>query len=145
VWSGFGVSVDTQVTKEVNSMSRRSLDFILGILCLGGGLFLVGQAVSVSSVWGAGFHFGGISMPSGLVIVPLLIGIGMLFYNHKGRLWKYVTGLGVVFILLAVILSVRITVNRISLFEFVIMFGFTVAGIAMLLRFWFFDESQKKQ
>ena len=124
-------------------MSKRSLDFVLGILSLGGGLFLIGQAVSVSSVWGMGFSIGGVSLPSGLIIVPLLIGIGMLFYNHKGRAWKYVTGLGIVFILLAIVLSVRITVHRIKLFEFVLMFGFTVAGIAMLLRFWFIDDRQK--
>jgi len=124
-------------------VSQRSLDFVLGILSLGGGLFLIGQAVSVSSVWGAGFRFWGMSLPSGLVIVPLLIGIGMLFFNHKGRLWKYVTGLGIILILLAIILSVRITVHRIQLFDFVLMFGFTAAGIGMLFRFWFFDDRQK--
>ena len=124
-------------------MSQRSMDFVLGVLALGGGLFLIGQAVSVSSVWGAGYRIWGMNLPSGLVIVPLLIGIGMLFYNHNGRLWKYVTGLGIIFILLSVILSVRISVNRISLFDFVLMFGFTTAGIGLLLRFWFFDDRQK--
>jgi len=125
-------------------MPNRSITFVLGILCLGGGLFLIGQAVTVSSVtlWG-GLNIGGVSLPSGIILLPLLIGIGMLFYNHKGRLWKYVVGLAVVFILLAVILSIRITVNRIPLFNFVLMFGLTVAGIAMLLRYWFYDRKGK--
>ena len=125
-------------------MSQRTIDFVLGILSLGGGLFLIGQAVSVSSVWGAGFNIGRMSLPSGVVIIPLLVGIGMLFYNHTGKLWKYVTGLGLLFILLAVILSVRITVNRVTLFDFVLMFGFTAAGVGMLFRFWFIDDRQKK-
>ena len=129
-------------------MSRKSLNFVLGLLSLGGGLFLIGQAVSVSSVWGR-FRFIGLALPSGLVVIPLLIGIGMLFYNHKGKLWKYVTAFGALLILLAVILSVRITVNRVSLFDFILMFGFTVAGVGMLLRFWFYDckdsnENKKK-
>ena len=120
-------------------MQNKSLKFILGILCLGAGLFLIGQAVSVSTVWG--FRIGGTTLPQGIVVVPLLIGIGMLFYDHTTNAWKIVTTLGVLFILLAVILSVRITMARVTLFEFVLMFGSTTAGLAMLLRYWFYDRN----
>ena len=121
-------------------MSKKSMTFVLGVLCLGGGLFLIGQAVSVSTMWGRGLQLGNYNLPTGLVILPLLIGIGMLFYNHKGKAWKIVTGLGVLFILLAVIMSIQITVRRISLFDFILMFGSTVAGIGLLLRFWFYEN-----
>ena len=120
--------------------SNKSLRFILGFLSLGAGLFMIGQAVSVSTAWGGGFRVGGMTMPSGVVVIPLLIGIGMLFYNHQGKLWKYITAIGIIFILLSVILSVRITVNRTSLFDFIIMFSLTAAGTGMLLRYWFYDR-----
>lgn len=116
-------------------MSKKSLEFVLGILCLGAGLFLIGQAVSVSTAWG--LRVGSFYLPSGLVILPLLIGIGMLFYNHKSNAWKIVTALGVLFIVLAVILSVRITLHRLSLFDFILMFGLIAGGVALLLRHWF--------
>ena len=116
-------------------MSNKSKSFVFGILCLGAGLFLIGRAVSVSSVWAPRLF--GYTMPTGLVALPLLIGIGMLFYNHRGSWWKVVTALGVIFILLAVVLSLRITVSRVSLFDFILMFGFTASGVGLLLRFWF--------
>ncbi|MCL2593477.1 MAG: hypothetical protein FWD82_08960, partial [Defluviitaleaceae bacterium] len=105
----------------------------------GGGLFLIGQSISVTNVFGAWRMFG-FAVPSGLVVLPLLIGIGMLFYNHKSKAWKIVTGFGVLFILLSVILSIRIVVHRVTFFDFILMFGLTAAGVAMLLRFWFYDR-----
>jgi FtsH-binding integral membrane protein len=123
------------VIGEDMQMQRSGLMFVLGFLSLGGGLFLIGQAVSVSTNFG-GFGVWGVRVPSGLLVIPLLIGIGMLFYNHKGNAWKIVTSLGVLFILLAVIMSVRISVARVSLFNFVLMFGLTAAMVFMsaLLR-----------
>lgn len=117
-------------------MKNNTMYLVLGILCLGAGLFLIGQAVSVST-YGGYFRIGSFSMPSGLTVVPLLVGITMLFFNHRSNLWKAVTGMGVVLILLAVIMSIRITMPRLSLFDFVMTFGLTFAGAGLLLRYHF--------
>lgn len=113
----------------------KGMSFVLGLLCLGGGLFLLGQTVTVSNT---GAYWG--RWPSGLVALPLLVGIGMLFYNHKSRAWKIVTGFGVLFIVLSLVLSIRFTFRHITLFEFFLIFGFIAAGVAMLLRFRFGKE-----
>ena len=120
---------------------KSSMHFIFGLLLLGGGLFLIGQTVSVSTTWGW-VRIGGWNPPTGLVVVPLLIGIGMLFYNHNSKAWKLVTAFGVLFILLAVILSIRIVIHRTSLFDFVLMFGCTAGGVGLLLRYWFYDPKK---
>ena len=61
------------------------LYFLLGIVLLGAGIFMVSKntyIVASMYVW----HIGGMNISSGLVAIPLFLGIGMLFYNGKSYL-----------------------------------------------------------
>lgn len=118
-------------------MEKRMMDFILGVGFLAAGLFMVSRMVMVTS-WGWGsIYIGGFSLPSGLVVVPLLLGIGMYVYNYKSIFAKFVMMVGVICILASVIMSVRIHIIRMTLFDYVLMFGLIAAGAALLLRHYF--------
>lgn len=113
------------------------LQFFIGLLLVGVGLFWVFQSVQVETGWLMGLGgLGGLSkIPTGVVTIPLLIGIVMLFFMEKRRIFAWiVTVLGVLIILLAIILSVHITMKRMPFFNYVLMFGFIAAGSGLLLK-----------
>ena len=111
------------------------LMFMIGLLMFGGGLFMILQRVTVSTSWGHSFyHIGGWNVPNGMIMLPLLIGIVMLFVLDRKIFGWIVTGLGILFILLTVIMSVKITWRTTSAYEFIMMFGLAAAGGGMLLK-----------
>lgn len=118
-------------------MSKRTMSLILGIAAMAGGLFMIGQLVTVTSFGFSMLRVGGFSVPSGTVVIPLLVGIGMMVYNHRSLAAKIVTVVGVVCILLSLLLGVRLRFLSASLYEYVLMFGLVAAGAALLLRYWF--------
>ena len=73
-------------------------------------------------------------MPSGLVVVPLILGVFWLIVNPKSFLAKVLTVAGVVFIIASIIMSVRLVFERKSLFEYTVMLILIVGGAGCLAR-----------
>lgn len=109
------------------------LDFFLGLLLLGIGLFMVFQMTDVQTSWHT-WYIGSWGVPTGVVVIPLLIGIGMLFFNFKSIIGWIVSVLGIAIILVTIIMSVEFVFRRTSLFLYILMFGTILAGTGLLLR-----------
>lgn len=69
------------------------LEFFVGLLLLGAGLFMITNQVTVTSSFGM-LRWGGFSIPFGLTTVPLIIGIIWLFVKPESMLPKIVIVLG---------------------------------------------------
>lgn len=110
--------------------------FFGGLLMFAAGLFLIFQNTAVTSGFGYGgfLHFGSYSLPNGLITVPLIIGIAMLFMMDRKIFGWVVVAIGIVIILVAIISSVHIHWRTSSLYMFILMFGLTAAGGGMMLR-----------
>lgn len=109
------------------------LQFFIGLILLGVGLFWIFQSVTVTTMF-SGFHFGGWRVPDGTVILPLLIGIVMLFVMRRKIFGWIVTSIGVLAILLAIMNSVRFHFTATTLYEYIFMFGFVAVGGALVLK-----------
>ncbi|MBQ8297664.1 MAG: hypothetical protein IJX77_07775 [Ruminococcus sp.] len=126
--------------KEMNKESKKArndlLNFFIGLLMFGGGLFLIFQNAQVTSTWGSGYfyHIGSWGVPNGLILLPLIIGVIMLFMMDRKIFGWIVIALGVIFILLTIIMSVRIVWRTTSVYMFVLMFGLAAAGAGLMLR-----------
>lgn len=118
--------------KEINDLRN----FFIGLLMFGAGLFMILQNARVSSSWGYGsfYHIGSWGVPNGMIMLPLLIGIVMLFMMEKKLFGWIVSVLGVIFILLTIIMSVRLTWISTSAYTFIIMFGLVAAGGGLMMR-----------
>lgn len=129
-----------KLLKETEGSSSGSsgslLQFLVGLILLGAGLFWIFQSVSVSTDYGYGYLFGigGIHIPSGTVIIPLLAGILMLFLMEKKIYGWIVVAIGIVIILLSIILSVRLHFRGGSLFNYIMMFSLTLVGGGLVLK-----------
>ena len=115
--------------KDNKNEPQNTLEFYIGILLMGAGLFFLLNKTIVSSGFSnwrfGGFGgFGGFYVSSGIVIVPLIIGIIWLFYNPKSILAKLITILGGIFIVASIIMSLRISFTTTTMFDYVIMIIF---------------------
>ncbi|MBR2955224.1 MAG: hypothetical protein IKC21_03550 [Ruminococcus sp.] len=113
------------------------LQFFVGLLMLAAGVFMIFQNLNIESTWGYGgylFSFGGFNLPNGTIFVPLFIGIVMLFLmDRKFFGWLFIA-VGLVIILAAVLMSVRMHWRTTNAYMFVLMFGLTAAGGGLVLR-----------
>lgn len=122
-----------------NEKNNETLYFFLGIIMLGVGLFLLSKRVILHSDWYI-WRVGNFDLTSGLVTVPLLIGIIWQFYNSKSVVAKIIITLGTVFIVVTIIMSIRITFVTTSMFDYIIIMGLAAAGSGLLLKTLFKKE-----
>ena len=107
--------------------------FFLGLLLFVSGFFWVTHNTVIYS----GFtlaNFIGFTPPFGAVLLPFLIGVGILFYNEKSLLGWGLSILGLVIIILGIIMGLRIIFRPVSLYEGLLMFGMIFGGAGLMLR-----------
>ncbi|MBW8839382.1 MAG: hypothetical protein JF602_05950 [Gemmatimonadetes bacterium] len=105
-------------------------EFFAGLAMAIGGGYLLLQQVTVSSgywqLWGYNAF--------GLSLIPLLIGIGLLFFDGKSQLGWLLTAGGALIILLGIITNLTIFFRPTSLFNTLIMLALLAGGIGLVAR-----------
>ena len=118
-------------------------EFVIGILLLGLGLFMLAMRVRVHSGWyGLGFRFGNFSLPTGTVVIPLIIGVVWYFINPKSIMPKLIITLGSLFIVASIIMSVSITYTSATLFEYILTMLLSATGLGLILKTAFTDKKE---
>jgi uncharacterized protein len=69
-----------------------------------------------------------------LTLVPLLIGIGLLFFNGKSIFGWVLAGGGLVIIFAGIITNLEIYFQRTSLFNVILMLTLFAAGLGLMAR-----------
>ncbi|HLI83087.1 MAG TPA: hypothetical protein VKV17_04170 [Bryobacteraceae bacterium] len=104
--------------------------FIIGLILASiGGYLLTSQVTVTSSYW----TFYGTST-FGITLVPMLIGVAMLFWNGRSALGWLLTLAGGLFILAGVIANLHIFFAPTSLFNTIVMLVMLVGGLALIAR-----------
>ncbi|MDD6571927.1 MAG: hypothetical protein PUF12_05985 [Thermoflexaceae bacterium] len=111
------------------------VEFLCGAAMLSAGLYLFCNKVTVTTGFFAGrIQFGDISVASGLTIIPLIIGIVMIFLNPDAFLGKLVTALGFIIIIVSIIASTHFYLPKITLFEWILYLVLIFGGLALVVR-----------
>jgi hypothetical protein len=98
-------------------------------MVLAGGYLLLTRV----SVMSGGWLFYGYDA-FGLSLFPLLIGIGMLFYNGRSVLgWLLASG-GTLIILVGIVANMHVYFRPTSLFDTLIMLGLLAGGVGLVAR-----------
>jgi len=110
-------------------------EFFFGLMMIVGGGYLFLQTVQVRS---AGFRFrffGGYEMDSfGLSLIPLLVGIGFLFFRGRSLIGWFLTLAGALIIVLGVLMNLTIYFRPTSLFNTLLMLGALAGGLGLVAR-----------
>lgn len=102
--------------------------FLVGLALIVAGGYLLLTRVTVTS---GGWHLWGYNA-FGLSMIPLLLGIGLLFFNGRALFGWLLTGIGAVIILAGIIGNMNIYFRGTSLFDTLMMLGLMAAGIGMV-------------
>jgi hypothetical protein len=106
------------------------LEFFLGVaMVIGGSYLFINQVTVISRPWWIGGYNG-----FGVALLPLLIGIGILFFNGRSTAGWVLTGAGALIIFLGIITNLDIYFRPTSLFNTLFMLGLIAAGIGLVAR-----------
>ena len=98
-------------------------------MAVGGGYLLMNQVTVSSGYWTLwGYNAFGISL------IPLLIGIAMVFFDGRSKLGWLLTAFGALVILLGIITNLTIFFRPTSLFNTLIILALLAGGIGLIAR-----------
>jgi len=104
--------------------------FVVGlVMVVAGGYLILNQVQVTTSSWRFG-QYGGF----GLTLLPLLAGIGMLFYNGKSVIGWLLTIAGTAVILASILMNMDIYFRQTTLFNTIVMLGLLFGGLGILAR-----------
>jgi hypothetical protein len=104
--------------------------FVMGLVmaCIGAYL-LTNQVVVSGSYWS---FYGGNSF--GITLIPMLLGVAMLFWNGRSMIGWLLTIAGALFILAGVIANMHIYFQPATLFHTIVMLVLLVGGLGLIAR-----------
>jgi uncharacterized protein len=104
--------------------------FIVGfVMVVAGGYLILNQVQVTTSSWRFG-QYGGF----GLTLLPLLAGIGILFYSGKSVIGWLLTIAGTAVILASILMNMDIYFRQTTLFNTIVMLGLLFGGLGILAR-----------
>jgi len=128
-------------TKGAGGTSGGIGTFILGFLMMCVGLYLLLSAIVVTQPFTLGYGlysfsmFGGIfAITSGMILLPFVIGVGMIFYNGKSIAGWAIAIASLAALIFGVIASIHFTMRSMSLFDLLCILVLTVGGAGLFLR-----------
>ncbi len=104
--------------------------FLLGLVMAAAGGYLILDQVQVTTGY---WHWWGRNT-FGLTLVPLLIGIGLLFNNGKSLVGRLLAAGGTVVILAGILTSMDVYFRPTSLYNTMIMLILFVGGLGLMAR-----------
>jgi hypothetical protein len=107
--------------------------FLMGLALLIVGGYLLLQQVDVHGgywTWGSGSY----GRSFGITLIPLLLGIVVLFANGSSIIGKLLTFGGALIILAGIIANLDIHFRSTSLFNTLLVLGLMMAGIGLIVR-----------
>lgn len=116
--------------------------FFMGLLMMCGGGYLLLQSITISTNFHMGLNMFRIpvyglnyfNVPGGIIFIPFMFGIGMIFYDSKKILgWILACG-SMAALIIGVISNTNLQMKTMTAFELVLIIVLFVGGIGMFLN-----------
>ena len=111
--------------------------FLLGLTMMVGGFYLLLNSIRVTSHFGFGmslYSYGGhFSITSGMVMIPFMLGIGMIFYNGRSIIGWLLAGGSLVALVFGVISSIQFRFASMSAFDLIVILVLSIGGLGLFL------------
>ncbi|WP_144213245.1 hypothetical protein [Shewanella donghaensis] len=111
--------------------------FFIGLIMMCGGFYMLLNAIKITSSFGMGhslYRMGGMSLTSGMIMIPFMFGIGLMFYNAKNIFGWILTFGSLVGLIFGVISSINFRFTHMSAFDLIVILVLSIGGIGIFLR-----------
>ncbi len=114
------------------------MTYFLGLgMMIAGGYLLLNNIIVAPPRLGFGralYQFGGFPVTSGMVFIPFMLGVGLIFYKGRSWLgWGLAAG-SILALVVGVISSTQLIFNRLSAFDLIVIFVLVAGGLGLFLR-----------
>src|SRR5215475_1380269 len=124
------MNMEKRTVRDVGGTPGGIGEFVLGfIMACVGGYLITNQVSIVGSYWS---FYGGNTF--GITLIPMLLGVAILFWNGKSVVGWLLTAGGALFILAGVIANMHIYFRSTTLFSAMLMLILLVGGLALIAR-----------
>ena len=127
--------------KGAGGTSGGTGEFFIGLIMMCGGFYLLLNSIMVRSSFGMGMNLYGFSafgsnfnVTTGMVLIPFLFGVGMIFYNAKNYLGWILAGGSMVALIFGVIASINFRMRSMTTFDLIVILVLCVGGLGLFLR-----------
>ncbi|MGA3010418.1 MAG: hypothetical protein ABSD72_09165 [Terracidiphilus sp.] len=122
--------MDNRTFRDAGGTPGGLSHFVLGfIMACVGGYLLINQVTVVGSFW----NFYG-ENTFGITLLPMLFGIGLLFWRGRSVVGWFLTIAGVLFIFAGILANLHIFFRPASLFNTIVMLVLLVGGLGLIAR-----------
>lgn len=115
--------------------------FFLALAMMCTGFYMLLSAINVSVGFSFGYPIYHMSMlggyygiTSGMIMIPFIFGVGMVFYNGKSFLGWLLTLGSIGAMIFGVISSIHFSLRTMTAFELIIILVLAVGGLGLMLR-----------
>ncbi|HYR07467.1 MAG TPA: hypothetical protein VEQ60_06855 [Longimicrobium sp.] len=121
---------DTHTARGAGGTPGGILEFVIGVALACAGAYLLTSRVTVTTgfwqLWGHNSF--------GLTLIPLLLGIGIIFFNGRSFLGWMLVIVGAVIILAGIIANMSIYFQPTSLFNTLMMLALLAGGLGLVAK-----------
>lgn len=110
--------------------------FFIGLAMMTAGGYLFLNAIRVSYGFHMGYRlysFGGYHLTSGMTLIPLIFGIGFIFYNSRNIIGWLLAVAALIMLVVGVITSIRFSLRGMSAFDLIMIFVLLFGGLGLFL------------
>jgi hypothetical protein len=125
-------SNDENALADIDKFLSSDLNMLAGAGLILVGILMVFSHVRIGTSMLTWLGFGVHGM--GFILLPLLVGIGMLIYNYRSRLAWIISIAGIALVIYTIFCQLIMTFQSVSLLGFLFMFLPLIAGIAFLAK-----------
>jgi predicted membrane channel-forming protein YqfA (hemolysin III family) len=104
--------------------------FLIGLIMAGVGAYLLLNQVEVTTSW---WHYGGFNT-FGLSLLPMVLGVGILFFNGKSTAGWILALLGFAIIIAGILMNMDIYFRRTSLYNTLVMLVLLAGGFGLIAK-----------
>lgn len=112
-------------------------NFLLGLVMMIAGGYLLLSNIVIRPNFGFGtraFGFGGYDVTTGMVLIPFMFGVAMIFYNGRSKIgWLLAIG-AVIALIAGVISNLTLQFSGLSAFDLLVILILLFGGIGVFLR-----------
>lgn len=115
--------------------------FLLSLVMMGVGFYLLLSAIDVYSSFSFAYQIYSLSLfhaqlgiTSGMVMIPFMFGVGMVFYDAKSLLGWMLTVGSMIALVFGVISSIYFSLRTMNAFELIVILVLAVGGVGLFLR-----------